>query len=167
MFRSPLVLFGDGSAPTASSWLALISVGDGALAAVGGLVLHHPWWGCREPSNLLFLHKMFGWFGIFSFSGTYFPPTVLERETVEPGLGLCCWPLSTDREGWGELRAQTHTGKSPGVEPGALSKLCCPEVACTVFAEAILFCCACIAVTGYRFPHTLLLVWMLVWPEVL
>lgn len=92
-----------GMAVHPSSCLALVPVGDGALAAAGGLVLQQPWRGYRKPSKLLFLHKMFGWFVMFSFSKTHFPPAVLAREKVQPELGSCCWPPSVQAEGSGEL----------------------------------------------------------------
>lgn len=92
--------------------------------------------GCREPYNLVFLHKKLGWFHVFTFLETYFPLAVLEGEDVVIRLGLCYWSLSIQLEGSGVWRAQTLTSKSPSIEVGVLSRLWFPEV----FAGEILLC---------------------------
>lgn len=97
------------------SCLALISVGDGALAAAGGLVLHQPWRDCRKPSNLLFLRKMFDLAYVHFWR--LISPQLFWRENVEPGLGFCCWPPSVQTEGSGELRPAKALGLSQELCP--------------------------------------------------
>lgn len=104
----------DGSAPQASSWLHgpmrrwshRSRVGDTELATTGGLVLHQPWRGCREPSDLLFLHKTLGWFDVGASWGTYISTAVLERGKTRGKAGFL---LLTSVGTGGAVRSVKHS----------------------------------------------------------